>query len=211
MEGPSSAYYRVIESVLSEEPYPVRGLIAPGTQPSVSTRGTKNVLAALEKLDFFVTADVTRTAEMAYADMVIPVTTPYESDHPFHAVPGWLMATNRVIKPLGPYKSTCEFFFDLAVAMGYGEDFWGGDIGIAMDDLLEPLAVDMEQLRQKPHGLQFKPDPPHYEQYQETFRRLSPAIGHPPFLPHGKVALYNSLFEEAGFSALPSGKNRRKA
>lgn len=206
MEGPSSAYYRIIESVLSEKPYPVRGLIAPGTQPSVSTRGTKNVFAALEKLDFFVTADVTRTAEMAYADVVIPVTTPYESNHPFHAVPGWLMATNRVVEPLGPYKSTIEFFFDLAVAMGYGEDFWGGDIGIAMDDLLEPLAVDMEQLRQKPHGLQFKPGPPHYEQYEEVFSRLSPAIGHLPFLPHGKVALYNTLFEEAGFSALPQWK-----
>jgi anaerobic selenocysteine-containing dehydrogenase len=44
----------------------VRTIIAPGTQPSVTNRGPKNVIAALKKLDFYVVIDVTRTAEMAY-------------------------------------------------------------------------------------------------------------------------------------------------
>jgi len=43
LEGPASAYYRVLESVLTEKPYPIRAIIAPGTQPLASTRGTKNV------------------------------------------------------------------------------------------------------------------------------------------------------------------------
>ena len=50
LEGPTSAYYRILESVITGKPYPVRAVIAPGTQASVSTRGTKNVLAAFFNL-----------------------------------------------------------------------------------------------------------------------------------------------------------------
>ena len=82
-EGTSSAYYRIFDSVLTGKPYPVRTIIAPGTQPAVSTRGVKNVLEALQKLDFYVVVDVMRTADMNYADVVIPVATMYETDHPF--------------------------------------------------------------------------------------------------------------------------------
>lgn len=203
IEGPSSAYYRILESVLTEKPYPIRGIIAPGTQPLVSTRGTKTVLAALEKLEFFVVVDVARIAEMAYADIVLPVATCYETDHPYHNVPGWLMALNRVIEPLGPYKSTFEFFLDLGKAMGYGNDFWNGDIATAMDDQLLPLGLDMVQLRQHPTGIVQQPPSQTYEKYQTVFSRRSPRLGNPPFLPQGKIALYNTSFEKEGFSPLP--------
>jgi anaerobic selenocysteine-containing dehydrogenase len=203
LEGPTSAYYRILESVLTEKPYPVRGVIAPGTQASVTTRGTKNVLAALKKLDFFVVADVARTADMPYADIVIPVATSYEIDHPFQMVPGWLMATNRVIQPLGPYKSMFELFLDLGKAMGYGDDFWNGDIEAAMDDQLEPLGMAMAELRQHPTGVVYPSDPPIYEKYQAVFSRPSPRLDRRPFLPQAKVALYNTSFEEAGFTPFP--------
>ena len=110
MEGTSSAYYRILDSVLTENPYPIRTVIAPGTQPTVSTRGTKRVIEALKKLEFYVVVDVTRTADMDYADIVIPTATTYESDHPFEARDNWIMARSRVIEPLGPYKSIFEFF-----------------------------------------------------------------------------------------------------
>ncbi len=203
LEGPASAYYRILESVLTERPYPIRGIIAPGTQASVSTRGTKNVLAALQKLDFFVVADVARTADMPYADVVIPVASSYEVNHPFQMVPGWLMATNRVIAPLGPYKSIFEFFLDLGDAMGYGDDFWNGNIDAAMDEQLAPLGMDMTQLRQQQAGVVYPPDPPEYEKYRTAFNRLSPGLDHRPFLEQGKVALYNTAFEKAGFTPLP--------
>ncbi|MEJ2154143.1 MAG: molybdopterin-dependent oxidoreductase [Desulfobacteraceae bacterium] len=203
LEGPASAYYRILESVLTEKPYPIRGIIAPGTQASVSTRGTKNVLAALQKLEFFVVADVARTADMPYADVVIPVATSYEVDHPFQMVPGWLMATSRVIAPLGPYKSIFEFFLDLGDAMGYGNDFWNSDIDAAMDDQLEPLGMDMAQLRQQRAGTAYPPGPSVFEKYQKTFSCPSPGLGKPPFLAQGKVALYNTVFEKAGFNPMP--------
>ena len=202
-EGLSSAYYRIFDSILTEKPYPIRTVIAPGTQPSVSTRGSKNVLAALEKLDFYVVIDVARTADMAYADIVIPTATPYESDHPFDGRGGWLMARSKVIEPLGDYKSIYEFFLDLGVAMGYGDDFWGGSMTVAMNDQLGPFGMTIDELRKHPTGIAYKPLPRTYENYEKAFQRKSPRLSGAPFLPHGKVEIYNTSFEEEGFSPLP--------
>ncbi len=203
IEGTTSAYYRIWESVLTHDPYPVRGIIAPGTQPLASTRGTKNVLAALEKLDFFVIADVARTPEMPWADIVLPVTTGYESNYPFQYSPSWIMATNQVIPPRGDFKSMIEFMLDLGKAMGYGDDFWQADIQACMDEQLAPLQITMKTLREQPTGIAASPRPLEYEKFETTFKRPSPRLERAPFLPQGKVALYNTTFEQAGFAPMP--------
>ncbi|WP_218188167.1 molybdopterin dinucleotide binding domain-containing protein [Desulfosarcina cetonica] len=189
--------------MLTQDPYPIRAVIAPGTQALVSTRGSRNVTAALERLDFFVVADVTRTADMPYADIVLPLATSYEVDHPFQFVPGWLMATRRVIEPVYASPSIFSFFFDLGVAMGYGDDFWGGSISAAMDDQLAPMGVTMDELRMQPTGIKVPPKPMEFEKYATVFNRSSPRLSGEPFLPDGKVAIYNTTFAAAGFSPLP--------
>lgn len=204
IEGVTSAYYRVLNSVLTESPYPVRTIIAPGTQPVVSTRGSKRVIEALKKLDFYVVIDVARTADMDYADIVIPVTTPYEEDYPFEAFGGCLMARNKVIDPLGDYKSTYQFFLDLGVKMGYGADFWNGNIGEAMNDQLQPYHLTYSELQKHPTGFVLPlPGSWTYENYEKVFNRKSPRLTGEPFLPHGKVEIYNTSFKEAGFTPLP--------
>ena len=203
IEGATCAYYPVLESVLTGQPYPVRCVIAPGTQPIPSTRGTKNVLKALEKLDFFVVADVARTAEMPWADIVIPVATSYETDHPFQLTPKWLTTVNRVIPPVGVGKSMIEFFLDLGVAMGYGEDFWQGDVAACMNDQLAPLGMTMEGLRSESAGIELAPPPQEFEKYERVFGRPSLRLDKGPFLPEGKVQLYNTMFQQAGYPPMP--------
>jgi anaerobic selenocysteine-containing dehydrogenase len=104
---------------------------------------------------------------------------------------------------LGPRKSIFEFFLDLGNAMGYGDDFWNGDIDAAMDDQLEPLGMDMAKLRQQPTGVAYPPGPPVYEKYETVFNRKSADFNQAPYLPQGKVALYNTAFEKNGFAPLP--------
>jgi len=203
LEGLSSAYYRIFESILTEKPYPVRTVISPGTQPSVTTRGSKQVIEALKKLDFYVVVDCNRTADMNYADIVIPVSTTYEWDHPFDGRNVWVMAYNQVIKPLGDYKSMHQFFLDLGVATGYGEDFWNGDINAYINYQLEPFGITFEELKKHPTGIKFKPRPRVYEKYEQVFKRKSPRFSGAPFLPHGKVEIYSTTFEEEGYSPLP--------
>lgn len=204
-EGPSTAYFKTIETVLTGKPYTVRTLIAPGTQPTVSNRGARKVVEALKKVDFFVILDVMKTAEMAYADLVIPVTTPYEANHPFGMQGNTLIPQNKVVEPQGDYKSTIEFFLDLAVAMGYGEDFWNGDVDAMENERLQPFGITVNELRAHPMGIQLdiKPAPPAYERYELFFARRSPALSGKPFLPQGKVALYNTSFAEHGYTPLP--------
>jgi anaerobic selenocysteine-containing dehydrogenase len=202
-EGTSSAYYRILESVLTQKPYPIRAVISPGTQPLVSTRGSRSVTEALKKLDFYVVADVTRTADMNFADVVFPTATPYETDAPFEAGDGWIMARRKVIEPLGPYKSIYELILDLGVALGYGEDFWHGDMTACQNDQLAPFDMTIDQLREHPVGLTYPKLTPTYENYAAVFKTCSPGFDRRPFLPQGKVALFNTTFEAAGFAALP--------
>jgi anaerobic selenocysteine-containing dehydrogenase len=213
LEGTSSAYYRVLDSVLTEKPYPIRTIIAPGTQPSVSTRGTKRVVEALKELDFYVVVDVARTADMDYADIVIPVATPYEIDHPFGTMGNMIIPRNRVIEPLGDYKSIFEFILDLAVEMDYGSDFWDGSIEALMNYQLEPLGVTIDQVRKHPMGFTIPQEDIHpkedepvsggYEKYETFFKNKSTRLSRAPYLPQGKVAIYNTSFEEAGYNPLP--------
>ncbi|MBW1997034.1 MAG: molybdopterin-dependent oxidoreductase [Deltaproteobacteria bacterium] len=206
LEGTSSAYYRIFESVLTEEPYPVRTIMAPGTQPTVSTRGSKRVVEALGKVDFFIVIDVTRTAEMDYADVVIPVATPYETDHPFEFTQNWIMARNKVIEPLGDYKSMYEFLLDLAVRMGYGKDFWEGSMEDCMNEQLEPLGMTIDELRSHPTGIVFPVKSMEYEKYEKIFSGKTFGFSKDLYLPDGKVAIYNRIFEEYGYSPLPEWK-----
>jgi anaerobic selenocysteine-containing dehydrogenase len=203
LEGLTSVYYRIFDSILTGKPYPIRTVIAPGTQPTVSTRGAKKVIEALKKLDFYVVVDVMRTADMNYADIVIPVATPYETDHPFEAGGNWIMARNKVIEPLGEYKSIYEFILDLGVAMGYGADFWQGSMVDAMNDQLQPFGMTIDELWKHPTGITYELLPRTYENYAKIFQRKSPRLSRAPFLPHGKVEIYNTSFEEAGFNPLP--------
>lgn len=177
----------------------------------MSTRGVRNVLEALKKLDFYVVVDVMRTAEMNYADVVIPVATMYETDHPFEFSGNWIMARNKVIEPLGNYKSDYEFWIDLGVRMGYGKDFWNGSIAECMNDQLKPLNLTMEELRAKPTGNVFPSRPMEYEKYSKIFGRISTRFSKAPYLPQGKVAIYNTTFEENGYDPLPVWGNRRRA
>jgi anaerobic selenocysteine-containing dehydrogenase len=206
MEGTSSAYYKIFESVLTRKPYPIRTIIAPGTQPVVSTRGSKKVIEALKKLDFYVVADVARTADMDYADIVIPCATPYETDHPFETPifkGNWIMARNKVIEPLGDYKSIYEFILDLGVKMGYGADFWNGSMEDCMNDQLAPAKMTIDDLRKHPNGIVYEKRPKKYGNYGFWFGMKSPRLSRAPFLPQKKVAIYNTSFEEAGYSPLP--------
>jgi len=203
IEGTSSTYFGAFESVLTGKPYPVRTIIAPGTQPTVSTRGSKRVVEALQKLDFFVVIDVMGTAEMAYADVVVPVATPYETDHPFEFTSNWIMARNKVIEPLGEYKSMYELWLDLGVRMGYGDDFWNGSMEASQNEQLAPLGMTIDDLRVHPTGIVYPGKPMAYEKYAQVFSTPSPLLKNRPFLPQGKVAIYNTTFEGEGFSPLP--------
>jgi anaerobic selenocysteine-containing dehydrogenase len=140
-----------------------------------------------------------QNSSMPWADVVIPVTTMYECDHPFEApmmgMGTWIMARNKVIEPLGDYKSDYQFWLDLAVKMGYGEDFWHGSMEECMNYQLENFGMTIDELRAHPTGIMYQPKPMVYEKYSQIFATPSSRINKAPYLPQGKVAIYNTTFE----------------
>jgi anaerobic selenocysteine-containing dehydrogenase len=202
--GPTSAYFRVFESVVTGKPYPIRTIIAPGTQPTTSNRGTATVLEALKKVDFYVVLDVSRTADMNYADIVIPISSMYEIDHPFEGRGNWIMPRRKVIDPIGESKSDYEFWIELGARMGYGKHFWNGSVAEWKSEQLKSRGITLEQLNAQPQGIvRNTPRQPVYEKYEQAFSALSSRFSRAPYLPQKKVAIYNTSFEEAGFNPLP--------
>jgi anaerobic selenocysteine-containing dehydrogenase len=87
--------------------------------------------------------------------------------------------------------------------MGYGEDFWNGSMETCQNEQLEPLGMTIDELRAHPTGIVYPMKPMAYEKYERIFATRSPRLSNAPYLPQGKVALYNTSFEEHGFSPLP--------
>ena len=189
--GPNSAYYRALMSVLTEKPYPIRFLLGQASNPLNATRHPVKVAEALEKLEFYVVVDVYRHAACAYADYVLPACTHYETSHQFavkNSPRGTFVGINQeVMPPLAQSKSDWQFYLDMAVAAGYGDDFWNGDMDACLHEQLDGSGVTLEQLRTEPQGVFIPRDPdaapkePVYRNYEKLFAEL----------PNGKVQCYN--------------------
>jgi len=96
-----------------------------------------------------------------------------------------------------------EFWLDLGVKMGYNNDFWNGSMEDCMNDQLAPLGMTIEELREHPTGIVYPKKPMVYEKYEKIFSTKSARFSKSPYLPQGKVAIYNTTFEEHGFKPLP--------
>lgn len=188
--GPTTAYNKGIQSILSEKPYPLRFIFAQSSNPMSATRQPKTVAEALKKLDYYVVMDVAWNSSCDYADIVLPATTQYESADQFatkNSPAGTFIGINQVIsEPVGECRSDWQYYLDLAVKMGYGADFWNGDIDAMLSEQLDGSGVTLEELREK--GGIFKertdgakPTEPEYQNYEKMFATL----------PQGKVQCVN--------------------
>ncbi len=189
--GPTAAYYKGLMSILSGKPYPLRVVQASCTNPLTATRNPRKVAEALKKLDFFFVMDTCRASHMDYADIVLPASTDYENSHQIEvrnrSEGTWIGIYNRIVEPLGESRSDWQFFLDLAVKMGYGADFWNGDMDACLREQLAPSGITLEELRQSPRGILVKRKEPvpaaESRRYAVLFKNL----------PHGKVQCYNEV------------------
>ncbi|MCQ2553103.1 MAG: molybdopterin-dependent oxidoreductase [Clostridia bacterium] len=205
-EGPASSYARTLDAVLTGKPYKPRTIIALGTQPLVSTRGTARTIEALKAVDFFITVDVMKMAEWDYADLILPTATHFEAEMPFGIDGNTLVYRPGCIEPLGDYKTIYHFFIEVADKLGYGDDFWHGSFDEFENFRLEPFGITVDELRKHPEGIAVENEkkPKKFEKYEKTFNSKRPGPKGLPFLAQGKVALYNTTFEEAGYEPLPT-------
>lgn len=188
--GPTSAYNKGLQSILSGEPYPLRFVFGQSSNPLSATRQPKTMVEALKKLDYYVVMDTAWNSSCDYADIVLPATTQYESADQFatkNSADGTFIGINQVIsEPVGETRSDWQYYLDLAVKMGYGDDFWDGDIDKMLAEQLDGSGVTLEELREKGYIFKertdgSKPTEPEYQNYAKMFESL----------PGGKVQCVN--------------------
>ena len=196
----------VYRAVVEGDPYPVRGLVLFGSNPLVGQIDPARGRAALEALEFYVHVDIFDNPGTAYADILLPASTTWESEaaratfRGDENTAGWGQFKPAVVPPLHDSRPDMEIIFDLAGALGLGDAFFGGDIDAAWDYHLEPAGLSIRGLRAQPSGVRTE-TATRYRKYAEP----DPATGRPAGFatPSGRMELYASPFAAAGYDPLP--------
>jgi anaerobic selenocysteine-containing dehydrogenase len=154
---------------------------------------------ALGSLDFFVQADLFMTPTAELADIVLPVTTPFESEalkigfSYSQEAQSLVQLRKPLVAPRGEARSDLQIVFDLATRLGLGAHFWNGDIDEAFRHQLAPSGITLEELRAHPEGVRV-PLSTRYRKYADTGFAT----------PSHKVELYSATLATHGYFPLPA-------
>jgi anaerobic selenocysteine-containing dehydrogenase len=186
----------IVDSILTEKPYPVRGLLVIGGNPVMTMPNENRIEEALKKLEFLVVADpfMTRTAQLA--DLVLPAATHFEKT-------GFLVSSmfgeskshvhiKQKALDVGDCWPDWKLYFELARRLGFREAFPWDDVEQAIDYQIQPSGFTVEQLKAHPEGIRFKEG--------ETYRKYE-ADGFST--PSGKVELFSQVLADGGYDPLP--------
>lgn len=191
-------------AIVHGEPYPVKTLISFGANPQLTKPPTEDTDAAFKQLDLYVHADLFMNPTAQYADIFLPVASPWERAGLY---PGFnvtqqaeahLQLRPAVIEPLGESKSDLWIVFQLATKLGLGEHFFAGDMKQALAHVLSPSGISLEALEAHPQGITL-PLKNRYRKYLEN--GFSTATG--------RLEIYATALQEHGYDPLPAFSSGR--
>ena len=185
-------------SILEGEPYKIRGMMGFGRNFLVTHGNVSRGVEAFKSLEFYVHIDLVLSPTAAYADIFLPVNTPWEREALRIGFEGSQRAESHIqfrqaaIPSRGESRSDADIVFELAQRLGHGNLFWGGSIEAGMNYMLAPLELTVDQLRLQPNGVG-KNLMTQYHKYREA-----------GFKTHtGKVEVFSEVFQDAGQNPLP--------
>lgn len=136
-----------------------------------------------------------------YVDIVLPAATNYERFEPFAVFGRKIYARKPVVKPYLEAKSDWQIVFDLAVRLGYADEFWEGDTKKGLDFMLQKVALTLDEIP-IPDGITVPaPGPEEYRKYEKGLLRKDGKPGFPT--PTGKVEIWSTILEKHGYNPLP--------
>lgn len=146
-------------AILERKPYPVRALMTFGANLLISHAETQRADQALREVGFHVHCDLFETPTARYADILLPVNSPWEREGlraGFEITPDaeeWIQLRPAMVPAVAQSRSDMRIVFDLALRLGLGKHFFGGDTEAAWNHVLKPLGISVAQLRAKPDGV----------------------------------------------------------
>jgi anaerobic selenocysteine-containing dehydrogenase len=178
------------ESVISGQPYRVRGMWIIGSNPLVTaTQGVKIERALKEYLEFVVVSDLFMTPTAQLADLVLPAATWLEQDDVvfFHKI--WCVIARKKLTQVGEARDDRDVIFEMAHRLGLHEAFPWRDSAEYLDWVLEDTGLRFEQFCERAILLSEM----RYRKYEtEGFRT-----------PTGQFEISSSVMETMGVSPMP--------
>jgi anaerobic selenocysteine-containing dehydrogenase len=199
------AAYDIFTAILEERPYPIKAFLSFGSNPVMSNADSRRARQALSALEFGVATDLFMTPTAELCDYVLPATSFLEMANlttAFEHRPAGkthLQYRPAVVKPIAERRSDTWIIFELAKRLGFGEQFWNGDIEAGYAYELAPSGVSLVELKNSPGGIS-RPVQPTYEKHAKKnkngvlrgFTTLSK-----------KVEIYSLKFATHGYPTMP--------
>ncbi len=195
-------------AVLEEKPYPVRALVSFGGNLLLSQPDPNRTAEALRRLEFAVHLDLFENPTARFADLLLPVQTPWEHEavkagfEISQAAQEHVQLRPRMTDPVGESRSDTEVVFELAGRLGMGADFFNGRIEDGWDHQLAPLGLTAAQLREQPGGVDL-PLRTEYRKYADLAENGAVAGF---ATPTRRVELYSERLAEHGYPAVPAAE-----
>lgn len=187
-------------AILDHRPYAVRALVSFGANLLVSHAGPERGKAALEALDFHVHCDLVETPTSRFADILLPVNSLWEREalrcgfEIDEDAEDLIQLRPKMIDAVGQSRSDMQIVFDLAVRLGHGEAFYGGDIEAGWNHVLAPTGLTVADLRAQPAGIRRA-----VAQLAKSYTTRSPAFP----TETGLIELYSERLLRHGYSPVP--------
>ena len=190
---------RLPRAILEGDPYPIRSMIVSGASIITAWPDPGLWRRALAALDFLAVVNRFPTADGAYADLVLPAATLFETES-YMIHDGYIQHRARVIAPLGEARGDYRIFAGLARRLGYGH-LWPATEAEMVERALDGTGISPARLRAHPEGLPFRRPEIRYRKYETGALR---ADGRPGFeTPSGKFEIASQWLRAHGFEPLP--------
>ena len=180
-----------IDTILSEKPYPLKGMILSGANPVLTNPNSQKVSKALRALELFVVRDLFMTETAKLADYVLPAASFLEDSeihcHPIHQS----ISLSKEIVTFPECDSEYIFLKKLAARLGVESYFPWKDKDELNSWLLQDAGITLETLRNHPEGYEYKPR--RYLKFQKE--------GLPT--PSGKFEFFSNYLKDHGYLGLP--------
>lgn len=189
------------ESILEGTPYEIRSLIVLGASLITSWPASNLWRKALLGLDFLVTIDLQLTADAAYADIVLPATTAFETES-YCYYGSKIRLREKMIEPLNDSKPDYFIIAELANRLGYGELFPQTTEDI-FKYILDGTGYSLNDLRNAENNILevYSKVPMEYKKWEKGLLRKD---GQPGFeTPSGKFEIKSTILEQYGYDGLP--------
>ncbi|MEM5460200.1 molybdopterin-dependent oxidoreductase [Paraburkholderia phytofirmans] len=143
----------VFRAVRSGKPYRIRAIVGFGTNHLATQTDVEEIRAGLQETEFHVQCDMIETPTARHADIVLPVSTPWEREslrigfEISEDAENLIQLRPAFVKARGESRSDLDIVFDLACRLGFSDAFFGGSIEAGWNHILAPLGFTVDDLR----------------------------------------------------------------